>query len=389
MKADVTVYLRMYDVDDPSSNSATDKTLDDETLPADNRGTTGDLKSFTLKTDDNGVAVGTVKLSRQPGDNFRVVATLDKDLNLETGVVVKQKDATAGVYTAGGDAVAAKSAITVTSEPITVWRHLWIEQDHMAAPPEGELFDDTEPRKDVKPDGAVADPKLDLAINYFRKAYVEVAAVTTLNARKESKWIHNIGGSEYPAKLNDFVDQTKKYFPQVQEVMASSRDVHGTANFWTIQVVGAYEAGVFEDQDPHSGAPTDPLLADYPDTWVLGFSRYAGDTPKDSGALIYMETIRDAVDAGALQTFKWNAQTRKWETQVAKTIAVRVATVDKLSQRVAYHELLHSFNLIHTDAKANTGVFDYTLLVSGSEDSISLSDYQISKVRAAVQPSGE
>jgi hypothetical protein len=384
-RANIDVFFYIYDVDDPSSNSPTDTTLDDESKSTDNRGAAL-LGKFSVKTNEQGVAIATRTLSQQPGDNFRVVATTDPGFDLEAGVVVRQKDATAGVYFsgAGGAAVPASDAMVVTSELATVWRHLYIERDHMKAPPPGEVFDGTEPRKDVAPGGPVADPGIALATEQMRSAYIEVVEANTgLNPRTESNWVHNLGGGE----LTD-VDSILALVGQVKIDLAaipeSSRDIRGSEGFWSIQIVAAYEGSVLEDMDPMAGAPGN--LPDY-DSWTMGVGATPPAGASDASVFVFTETVRDAFTGRKLIDYKWSAVDSAWK--IRKSEDIGLASEDQMLQRVVYHEILHPFGMLHemNNPLTNEGIHDISAMYSGTNADIMLTDWQKNKLRSATKPS--
>jgi hypothetical protein len=122
-----TVYFRAFDADDPSSDeSPVDG--NDASGPAggDNKGAGHALSAASAQTDASGCASVEFTVSMQPGDNFKMFASLDGPaLNSLT-----QDEADAG---------SAPSGIT-QSEMLTVWRRLWLERDSMGPIPEKERW---------------------------------------------------------------------------------------------------------------------------------------------------------------------------------------------------------------------------------------------------------
>jgi hypothetical protein len=168
--AEFKLYLRALDVDDPSSNSAeldpNDTAAKDGTYPnttitytlhEDNRGNVGDLVKSgqfvavaglgvevpkAALTDNQGVQYlpatltfapnrkimdVTFTVTKQPGDNFRVLASCDPEFLKDA--VNLDKDHKLDIYNAP-----AKQAVSWQSEVLTVWRRLHLEVDSMAAP---------------------------------------------------------------------------------------------------------------------------------------------------------------------------------------------------------------------------------------------------------------
>jgi len=119
---DVTIYLKLFDVDDPSSSASPLDTNDGGgPLGNDNKGSNSELNSTSITTDSNGIASAILTVSMQPGDNFRVAAST----NVAALGQITQAHADNGQTVAN----------VVLSEMLTVWRRLWIERDSMAPVP--------------------------------------------------------------------------------------------------------------------------------------------------------------------------------------------------------------------------------------------------------------
>ena len=112
----VTVYFRLFDVDDPSSSLVIDT---NGAVGEDNTG----LKSVWLAsavTDASGVARTVSSVSLYPGDNWRAVAScIYGALEVADAIQVEYGPTPAGCK---------------VSKKLTVWRRLWREFDSMAAP---------------------------------------------------------------------------------------------------------------------------------------------------------------------------------------------------------------------------------------------------------------
>lgn len=143
------IYLRVFDVDDPSANL---NDIDDEMLPDDNRGKPApDAGTFTAsKKDWTTVAVSELttttefQVTMQPGDNFRIAAGFDekylqKLANDDTQLKGQWQDGArivdAAMLRLG---LAAENAEipdpgSWLSDTLTVWRFLHIERDSMAS----------------------------------------------------------------------------------------------------------------------------------------------------------------------------------------------------------------------------------------------------------------
>ncbi len=122
----VPVYLKHWDVDDPSADG---NVVDN--LPAgvpnsgpDNRGGGGVLLSTVVGTWEWGGFYGLLDVTMKPGDNFCVAGTTTPQL-LDNRMV--QADAEAMMPNGG-----ARAGARIT-EMLTVWRKLWVERDTMAA----------------------------------------------------------------------------------------------------------------------------------------------------------------------------------------------------------------------------------------------------------------
>lgn len=135
--ANVPIYFRNFDLDDP----ATDTTIDPNgTAGHDNNGTpnAGQLlfangcgangPSVFCPTDANGVATIEFRVTRQPGDNFAVAASISPIA--VNGVAVNGIE----LNDSGGQPVATQNCPTQAicrSQMLTVWRRLHVEVDSM------------------------------------------------------------------------------------------------------------------------------------------------------------------------------------------------------------------------------------------------------------------
>jgi hypothetical protein len=114
------VYFSWWDVDDPCGNEIDTKPEGHPNTGPDNYGTGAVLTSGHEVTDGSGFARKDFYVSKQPGDNFRIAASASQNqLNNVTYNNIdsnNQNNWPIGVY---------------FSPTLTVWRHLWIEQDSM------------------------------------------------------------------------------------------------------------------------------------------------------------------------------------------------------------------------------------------------------------------
>jgi len=115
----VVVRFLVLDPDDPFTNMLTldENAMDDE----DNRDSISTNLWLSATTNDQGVATTSFPVSLKPGDNYLVAAsTCPASLNgLTANDVAPPSSPPPGVY---------------LSPMLTVWRHLWIEQDCMSIP---------------------------------------------------------------------------------------------------------------------------------------------------------------------------------------------------------------------------------------------------------------
>jgi hypothetical protein len=114
------VYFTWKDVDDPCGNAIDTKPVEHPNTGPDNFGTGADLLSTQANTDGTGKARVDFKVSKQPGDNFKIAAAAAQNqLSLVNQNNIESNDPNIwppGVY---------------CSPTLTVWRHLWIERDSM------------------------------------------------------------------------------------------------------------------------------------------------------------------------------------------------------------------------------------------------------------------
>ncbi len=130
----VEVHFKSFDLDDPSSNALP---LDDETLAEDNRGEVNGNKegvldeggnTITAVTDSNGVASVVLTVTKQPGDNFAVVAS--KDGNYLANISVQGVELKNGSQTVSTSETTSQNP-AIRTEMLTVWRKFHIEVDDM------------------------------------------------------------------------------------------------------------------------------------------------------------------------------------------------------------------------------------------------------------------
>jgi len=349
----VSIYFDSFDVDDPTfaSNPVDNEANERDNLGAaphrDGRfdGETGGLKeqSFDEKEETFGFQV-----TMQPGDNFRVVGSGDKDYLAE----LENRDAVQDVgantaernvnklrivnkqVTGTPEAREVRSSASYVSNVLLVWRFLHTELDSYAAPGAGVVFDGAcVGNADVNP-GDLGNSDTTLMVAEYRRAFVEaVDDLGTLDATDDATFVRNLSDAAAAAKGNAMRDQ-------------ASLD-----RFWVVQVVSAYEGESIEDFDGEGTA-----------TW--GFAPGA-----DGPCLIYHETIRDT-SASCAGVPNW-----------AGTVAAGV-----LEQRIVLHESLHRFAMSHDGGAHDTGPLSANTNRSGTAAQNQINAPQIDNIRDQQRP---
>ena len=153
---EIKVYLKSFDVDDPS---AATNVVDNETAEKDNRGNSpsqdgqfdgevGGIKELSFQANVKTTNCD-FQVTMQPGDNFRIVASGDKDFlgQLENNDNTQNSGATEAeknvnkqrICSANVTGTVAEREIRLAdhyaSDTLTVWRFLHVEVDSMTAPP--------------------------------------------------------------------------------------------------------------------------------------------------------------------------------------------------------------------------------------------------------------
>ena len=128
----INLYLKSFDVDDPSSTNAP---VDGETNAPDNKALSnkagqlgGGSDTITLVTDTNGAATTDFNVTMQPGDNFRVVASPLSDFR-DRCVALQTNDHGALIFMNGVNEIPSNHQTPM----LTVWRRLHVEVDSMSA----------------------------------------------------------------------------------------------------------------------------------------------------------------------------------------------------------------------------------------------------------------
>lgn len=369
------VYLRAFDVDDPSSKAAP---VDDESDEQDNRGDVIGSKAGRLTGQDaNGIAKLTFfaeekekefedfQVTRQPGDNFRIAISCDKDFLKELRNKDDEDDKNGdGIVIEIVDKNNEKEILGWVSPVLTVWRRLHVEVDSMGTPPSQaersgtstaldstELTDATKSWKANQLVGFMLNPNTNQTQSF--RIVRNTSDTIKVVSYADMKSIANVGDSyriEFDAddeKIKDVNNPNTgglaktfddayvavvrvtnwdnaatpwSYYFNVNRSMAvdyvkANRGIPSEANYW-----GVYVIGVYEYWDPKYDNDPDNELA------LTGVTIGEGPTPRSPEySLIFMETIRDVVKQRG-----WNASQSQHVVQVIVT-----------------HELAHHFELGH------------------------------------------
>ncbi len=320
------VYFKNFDVDDPSP-------VDADTTGPDNNGGNGALSTNDAVTEDSGEARVRFAVTMNPGDNFRIAASVCQDRLNET--VTTQ---------AMADADTPPPGVKFTPM-LTVWRHLWIERDSMgpvaSSGPEKNYVSGTASRYELVSSpparsraylGQNLPDELDDENQFYpgryrptnRPAYsvffssgfllgedyVEVSG--DLNADGAANTYDLFDDDYHPAtlqpyitlpsypNLNTYADEYRRAYiepvylgtqysdivPFDRNLYASQvgwgsgnwndqRDCQGSESFWHVLVVSAYQGDAEQDTDGDS-------------------VEFCGATNGDEEIALYLETTRDA-----------------------------------------------------------------------------------------------
>jgi hypothetical protein len=133
---EVSIELRLMDVDDPDS-APIDKDGDADTDAVNDNYGLGSIPATLIVPANEGTGSIVVTLSHKPGDNFRVAASTSRAWVNSLAAV--QASRVGAIRDGTGVLLVEKKQV---SEMITVWRHLNLEIDSMASPPEGSNDDE-------------------------------------------------------------------------------------------------------------------------------------------------------------------------------------------------------------------------------------------------------
>ncbi|MFV0389415.1 MAG: hypothetical protein ACK5NT_11750 [Pyrinomonadaceae bacterium] len=128
----IPIYFKTFDLDDPSDNTA--PVDSNGSAGDDNRGqvgtsSSGQLNLTTATTNSSGIAVVELTVTKQPGDNFAVVAS--KAQAFLDGVAVDGTNLKNGSQTIPLTGQTTTTNPAMRTEMLTIWRKLHIESDSM------------------------------------------------------------------------------------------------------------------------------------------------------------------------------------------------------------------------------------------------------------------
>jgi hypothetical protein len=381
-----TIYLRAYDVDDPSSESAPLDPLEKPQWKAD---TPDNIETVTAEPqwelpetvqtikDPNPNAVTTSVTVPfeinwiQPGNNYRVVVS-GRDATEFSKLKPLTRDHSGQLFrdTNNDD----RWDITILAgepnyEPgllnedfsingvhstnlLTVWRILHVEVDRMTLPQEGTtdwlaLYGSVD---DVIPPGnALPSPDTSLVEEQFERAFIEVAVGTDHDS--VNAWVQNMPSQ---ALLN----------------LGHNRGSDEAFNHWVAHIESAYEAGVSEDRD--EGDQENPALGR---TWRLMLLGGGENHQGEDMSYIYHEVIRDAV-------------TGNNPTVTGEALA---DAIEQFVQITALHEIAHQFALGHeNDDVMSAGALEGDLELNANgrfpQRIYSFNDNSLRTIREVLQP---
>ena len=268
-----------------------------------------------LLTDEITIAAGQLSnrnsfklLAIQPGNNFLVGATNHYIAGTPAYMYL---NITNQVSLDGWRVTAANS-----TEVLTVWRTLHIEQDSMGPPSASDLpF-----AADDVPVGDVREANLGMLGSRFVRANIDIAAdlaqyETRVGTSDDTFFIMNLGDSLSTAPGPVAAD--------------GMRDVENVSQFWSVQVVGSYDAGILEDHDGETVSTAG--------TTTYTYGGYAEPT-----CFVFLETIRDYSVADGSD-----------------------AIIQEM--RTVVHEVGHTFLGPHGNPGADEGIMNTDIMFDGND----------------------
>jgi hypothetical protein len=295
----VRVFLRSFDVDDPSSDVAP---LDADPSGDDNRvvvegdeAKPGRLDSTSGVTDANGQVTVDFYTNIQPGNNFRVVADIGTDGWLSE-LAAKHPDAEARVFD-GDNAVPANR----TTELLTVWRKLHVVAESMGSPTPPVQWED-----DDLTQGDIPGPDTQGLTDALTPLYI---LPVTVEGDQDEGWSYYFNHD-----VSVLLDLTQDYRDNWQAGPPPSpgEPYFESDYYWQTYVLGAhedYDGGRDNDPNDEPGNPGKWFVSDY------------------DVELWYAETCRDL------------AAQHGWTT----------GQVQQVQRALVVHEVGHDFDLVDDD----------------------------------------
>jgi hypothetical protein len=354
-KANRKVYLRLLDPDDPSApDTPEENDIDDNDRGAmgnlyprggDNRSDAwisspqgtfvrlrpdGSEENFgtdtEVTTNENGYAEAIVRLSIQPGNNFKVGGAFEASVRDQMRIGEGTQETALRVFV--GDQRVPEGSKEPDITPVaratpllTVWRRLWVERDRMAPAPSGTQFGE-----DDRPLDNFGMP-LDALRQAMMEAYVEVREYQW-NTNSLTWWKYNFVVNDNEDVTDDEDWQYCITGLQNHPPTRDSRNDEDTDYFWCVYVIGVYELG--RDAGKGIGNDGDPIPNDLdndPNTEnpiTLGIT-----LPREPEAsLISREQVRDFAVEEALN-------------------------LDALWVLIIGHEIGHQFELRHNEIQGH------------------------------------
>lgn len=280
------------------------------------------------------------RVSMQPGDNYRIMSSHDRDFLPQ----LRNRDMTDGtlIYDHSILEMVLDHDFRV-STILTVWRTVHLEVDAMDGPDPTEKFDGAGGADDdVGPGqpgehtifdgaGAVQEPDFLALSPALTQAFVRV--VNDLDAFNTTKRIPFVRNVEEASAAG---------------IGESARDIDSSRAFWVVHILGAYEGPVSRDNDPDS---EDALLGIAPNAAEhRGFS------------LIFQETLRDL-----------------------HAVHKPPVSVETAESHLVLHEVGHQFELSHNGGGVMSDGIDPTNPAYPNQ-AVDFSAAQLSAIRAIDAP---
>jgi hypothetical protein len=361
-----TVYFRVFDPDHYSDDAEFDPRDRELDLSCDNIGesfgggasavllepnpdqgcanTGAEIEASITIAANEAIAHATLMvLKRQPGNNFIVGAGGRQDWLNEARFAPNGQDIIRG------DVTGTPGEHRQFTPILTIWRTTHIESDSMAEPIRfgtgPHQWDSTQIDEDPDPGdiAALAIPTANLQRIFAPAMIVVVADLTPYDDSDDSPFEHYLTDDD---RLDDHA---------AREAIDAIRDVESLNDYWTIQVMAAYDPDSGKDNDPESQGTE------------LG---EAVDLGGDGPTVIFTESIRDT-------------QLDPDNLPFCGPAEAKVPPPDGLLERVIIHEIVHRFDLPHVRPLPNPpgpgdeGILSYQVAFCGDAGTMSLTKRQL------------